>query len=194
MGKQEKYIPALSFDWLTPLYDPLVKWFMPESKFKNHLIKSAHIETRQRVLDVGCGTGTLAVLIKQAHPDAEVIGLDGDTKALEIARKKALKTGARINIHKGLAFQLPYAERSFDRVFSSLMFHHLTRENKRLAIAEMHRVLKIDGELHIADFKKPNETLPEMMRKVRFTEIREYAEYKTLFGRLSLWSASRDSL
>jgi SAM-dependent methyltransferase len=65
MKRGEKYIPALGFDWLTPLYDPLVKWLMPESKFKSHLVRQACIQAGQRVLDVGCGTATLTVLIKQ---------------------------------------------------------------------------------------------------------------------------------
>src|SRR5215210_6233006 len=107
MEKNEKYIPALSLDWLTPLYDPLIRWFMPESKFKTRLVMQAHIRRGHRILDLGCGTATLTILIKEAHPDAEVIGLDGDAKILEIARKKAARVGAEITLQKGLAFQLP---------------------------------------------------------------------------------------
>src|SRR2546423_7565222 len=118
MKRSEKYIPALGFDWLTPLYDPLVKWFMPESKFKSHLVRQACIQAGQRVLDVGCGTATLIVLIKQTQPDAEVFGLDGDAKVLEIARRKAMKAGVEVTLQEGLAFQLPYADVSFNRVLS----------------------------------------------------------------------------
>src|SRR5215210_7233949 len=191
MKKNEKYIPALNFNWLTPLYDPLVRWFMPESKFKSQLVKQAHIQLGQRVLDLGCGTATLTVLIKQTHPDVEVFGLDGDAQVLEIARKKAVKAGVEITLHEGLAFQLPYADKSFDRVLSSLMFHHLTTENKRLALSEVFRVLRPGGELHIADFRKPNESLPTMLREAGFEQVKEYAKYRTLFGTLSLWRAQR---
>lgn len=191
MKKGEKYIPALGYDWLTPLYDPLVKWFMPESKFKSRLVRQACIQAGQRVLDVGCGTATLTVLVKQTHPDAEVLGLDGDAKVLEIARRKAMKAGVEVTLREGLAFQLPYAERSFDRVLSSLMFHHLTIENKRLALAEAFRVLQPRGEFHVADFRKPNESLPTMFREAGFEQVKEYAKYKTLFGALSLWQARR---
>jgi ubiquinone/menaquinone biosynthesis C-methylase UbiE len=187
--KQDEYIPALSFDWLTPLYDPLIKWLMPESKFKKHLIREANIKAGQRVLDVGCGTGTLAILVKQIHADAEVFGLDGDTKILKIAQKKAAEASVEIALHKGLAFHLPYADKSFDRVLSSLMLHHLTPENKRLTLAEMFRVLRPLGELHIADFKKSNKSLTAMLRETGFEKIEEYAEYKTIFGKLLLWSA-----
>ena len=191
MKRDEQYIPALNFDWLTPLYDPLVKWLMPESRFKSHLVRQACIQAGQRVLDVGCGTATLTVLIKQTHPDADVFGLDGDAKILEIARRKAARAGVEITLREGLAFQLPYGDMSFDRVLSSLMFHHLTAENKRLALAEVFRVLQPDGELHIADFRKPNKSLPTMFSEVGFEEVKEYAKYRTLFGTLSLWQARR---
>jgi len=191
MKRGENYIPALGFDWLTPLYDPLVKWFMPESKFKSHLVKEACVQAGQRVLDVGCGTATLTIIVKQTHPDAEVFGLDGDAKVLEIARRKAAKAGVEVTLREGLAFQLPYADKSFDRVLSSLMFHHLTTENKRLALSEVFRVLEPDGELHVADFRKPNESLPTLFREAGFEQVKEYAKYRTLFGTLSLWRAQR---
>lgn len=190
MKEQEKYIPALGFDWLTPLYDPFVKWLMPESKFKKHLIKEANIKTGHRILDVGCGTGTLALLVKQNHEGAKVFGLDGDKKVLEIAQKKAAKAGAEIVLHQGLAFCLPYADKSFDRVFSSLMLHHRTPENKRLSLSEICRVLQPFGELHIADFKKPNKSLAAMLEEIGFEKIEEFAEYKTIFGKVALWSAN----
>ncbi len=189
MEKNEKYIPALSFDWLTPFYDPLVKWFMPESRFKTRLVQQADIQGGQRVLDLGCGTATLTILIKQTHPDAHVVGLDGDTKILEIARKKAAKVDARITLNEGMAYQLPYAENSFERVLSSLMLHHLTVDNKRRTLAEVFRVLAPDGELHVADFKRPNKSLMAMFRETGFEQVEEYAEYRTIFGKLSLWRA-----
>src|SRR5215210_1517043 len=98
MKTNEKYIPALNFDLLTPLYDPVVKWLMPESKFKRHLVERARISAGHRVLDVGCGTATLTVLVKQTHPDAEVFGLDGDAKILGIARGKAAKAGVALTL------------------------------------------------------------------------------------------------
>lgn len=191
MKTDEKYIPALNFDWLTPLYDPLVRWLMPESKFKSQLVRQACVRAGQRVLDVGCGTAMLTILIKQTHAEAEVFGLDGDANILEIARRKAAKAGVSLTFQEGMAYSLPYADASFDRVLSSLMFHHLTPENKRRALVEVFRVLRPDGELHLADFSKPNASLPEMFREAGFERIEESAKYKTLLGALSLWRAKR---
>ena len=78
MAKTEKYIPALSFSWLTPLYDLLMQLGMQERTFKRRLIEQADIHSGQRVLDLGCSTGTLTIMIKQHHPQVQVTGMDGD--------------------------------------------------------------------------------------------------------------------
>ncbi|MDQ3009503.1 MAG: methyltransferase, partial [Acidobacteriota bacterium] len=88
-NKPDKYIPALSFDRLTPLYDFVARWTTNETAFKKALIGQMNLQPGQRLLDLGCGTGTLTIAIKQTYPSAEVHGLDGDQRILEIARKKA---------------------------------------------------------------------------------------------------------
>jgi SAM-dependent methyltransferase len=157
--RQPSYIPALSHDWLTPLYDTLIRWTMPESRFKRQLVVDANIQSHERVLDLGCGTATLTTLIKTMHPDANVVGVDGDAKILEIARRKTNKAGLEISLNQAMAFDLPYSDASFDRVLSSLMFHHLTRDNKLRTLREVNRVLRTGGEIHIADFGRPQNLL-----------------------------------
>ena len=85
---EEKYISALHFDWLTGFYDPIMQFTFREKKFKRELIKHANIQSGQRVLDLGCGSATLTILLKEMHRDAKIVGLDGDAKILEIARRK----------------------------------------------------------------------------------------------------------
>jgi ubiquinone/menaquinone biosynthesis C-methylase UbiE len=190
-GKKEKYVPAMGFDLLTPLYDTFVKWLMPEFSFKKHLIEQARIQPGQRVLDLGCGTATLTILIKHIHPRAEVTGLDGDAKILQIARRKAAGAGAEITLNEGLASELPYPDKSFDRVVSSLVLHHLTTEVRQRALSEAFRVLRPGGELHVADFGRPNKLLLAMFREAGFGQSEERARYATMFGELRLWRAQR---
>lgn len=213
MAKHDPFIPALGRDWLTPLYDPLQRWVMREDQFKRHLILQAQIEPGDRVLDLGCGTATLTILIKQTHPQSEVVGLDGDPKVLAIARAKAAKAGVEIKLDHGMAFQMPYPENIFDRVLSSLVLHHLTTETKQRALREVFRVLRPSGELHVVDFGKPHTSwarlisrtmqrfeqaednlkglLPAMFRQAGFDRVAETARYATVFGTLSLYQGQK---
>jgi SAM-dependent methyltransferase len=213
MAKEARYIPALGLNWLTPLYDPLLRWVLREEEFKRHLIRNAHISPGQRVLDLGCGTATLTIMLKQAHPQATVIGLDGDPKILEIGRKKTQQAGVEVVLDKGMAYQLPYPNQYFDRVLSSLVLHHLTTDNKRRALQDVVRVLLPGGEFHVVDFGKPHTTwgrliapviwrleqasdnisgrLPEMFRQAGLEQVNESAQFGTLFGTLSIYQGRK---
>jgi SAM-dependent methyltransferase len=214
--RSDKYLPALGHDLLTPLYDAVVRWTTPESTFKQHLVRQAGIGRGHRVLDVGCGTATLTLLVKQEHPDAEVRGIDGDPKILAIAKAKAEKAGRDVTFEQAMAYALPHPDNFFDRVLSSLVFHHLTREDKTRTFREVHRVLRAGGELHFADFGKPQNALmlaaslpwrlfdgmnttrdnvkgelPALLHDAGFAEVCETARYMTLFGTLSLYQARK---
>lgn len=106
MQKTEPYIPALGLDILTSLYDPVLAWIFQEMRFKQWLVNQANILPKQRVLDLGCGTGTLTLLIKQVYPAADVIGVDGDITVLALARAKAEKMGVPLTLHAGMAFRI----------------------------------------------------------------------------------------
>ena len=205
------YIPALRFDWLTPLYDPVLKWGMQEDRFKQQLIAQAAIGLHMQVLDLGCGTGTLTLLLAQTHPQARLHGLDGDSAVLDIAVAKARRSGVEIAWTQGLSFSLPYPDNTFQRVTASLMLHHLNREQKRRTLAEVWRVLSPGGELHIVDFGPPHtpltfwvsritrhleETadnldglLPAFLAESGFAETAETDHLTTFVGPLSLYRA-----
>lgn len=214
--KNETYIPALGYDRLTPLYDAVVRLTVREKKFKTALIEQAEFADGQRVLDLGCGTGTLAVLIKEIHPKVEATGIDGDAKILAIAKRKAAKKGVDIQFDEGLSFKLPYADESFERVVSSLFFHHLMRADKLNTLREVLRVLKTDGELHIADWGLPSnflmkiasrgielldgaETtadnfrglLPSLVAEAGFQETEETLYFNSLFGTIRLLKSKK---
>jgi ubiquinone/menaquinone biosynthesis C-methylase UbiE len=154
------YLPAAGRDIFLPLYDPLLKLLGTE-RAREQLLAQAGLRPSDRVFDLGCGTGTLAVLIKKRFPQIEIAGLDPDPKALARARKKAAREGLTIQFDEGFGDQLPYPAASFDRVFSSLMFHHLPAEEKVASLAEVHRVLKPGGEFHMMDLEGPEDAGPE---------------------------------
>lgn len=160
---EDEYIPALSYRWLTPLYDPFMKWIMRESAFKTCLIKESNMSSDHRVLDLGCGTGTLTILIKKSYHGADVFGLDGDPGVLKIAKYKAQKEGLNISWDYGLSFDLPYPDNYFDRVVASMFIHHLNSKNKIRSFKEVFRVLKPDGEFYIIDFGKPQNILMHLI-------------------------------
>src|SRR6266498_2948524 len=92
-SEPEGYLPALRFRFLTRLYDPAIRLTTREGRFKRMLIDQAAAEPGQRILDLGCGTGTLAIDVKQRQPAAELIGLDADPEMLGQARRKAQDAG-----------------------------------------------------------------------------------------------------
>jgi len=214
--EKDHYLAPLKYDWLTSFYDPLIRLTLREATFKRQIVKQADIAPGHRVLDVGCGTATLTLRIKQLHPQAEVVGLDGDAKALSMARGKIAKTSLEIELVQGRSYEMNFPEASFDRVLSSLVFHHLTAENKRRTLAEIFRVLKPGGALHVADWGKAQNLvmrgafflvqmldgfatttenvqgkLLDYFREAGFANVKETQRYTTVFGTLSLYAATR---
>ena len=200
------YIPAAGHDFLLPLYDPVLRFLMRERALRTRFLDLAAIQPGQRVLDLGCGTATLLLLLKERCPSAEVVGVDGDPKVLARARAKAEKQGIAIHFDEALATRLPYGDASFDRVLSSLMLHHLTREEKLQALREVRRVLAPGASFHLVDFGPPRNRfarvvvralhhgehmadnlagrLPELLREAGFARTEERGHHSTAFGTL----------
>jgi ubiquinone/menaquinone biosynthesis C-methylase UbiE len=148
---QRQFLPAAGRDVFLPLYDPLVR-LMGIDRARQKLVAHANIESGHHVLDLGCGTGTLAVMLKRRYSGLEVVGLDPDPKALRRARMKAKRAGVSVQFDEGFADELPYEEASFDRVLSSFMFHHLAEHERAKTLVEVARVLKPGGLLLLVDF------------------------------------------
>lgn len=150
------FLPAAGHDWLLSLYDPIVKLLGGEAA-RQALLAQAALRPGHRVLEIGCGTGTLTTQIKQLHPEVEVVGLDPDPKALARARRKAARAAVSVQLDQGFADELPYPEASFDRVFSSFMYHHLPADEREKMLRAVRRVLKTGGEFHMLDFEGPED-------------------------------------
>ena len=149
------YLPAAGHHWSLPLYDPLTK-LIGVDRARTRLLEQAELRASDQVLDIGCGTGSLAVMIKRARPDVHVVGLDPDPNALARARRKAERAGVSVRFDEGYADALPYPDAAFDRVFSSFMFHHVPSGQKPGMLREVRRVLKPGGRLELLDLAGPD--------------------------------------
>ncbi len=158
-GAAPAYLPALRWKALTPIFDLVVRVTMRERAFKRRLLDQANVGVGDRVLDVGAGTGTLAISLKERSAGAVVTGLDADPGVLEQARRKAASSGCDVGFVEGFSTALPFPDDHFDTVLSSLFFHHLSGADKRRTVKEIARVLKPAGELHVADLGKPANVL-----------------------------------
>jgi ubiquinone/menaquinone biosynthesis C-methylase UbiE len=208
-----RFVPALGVDWLTPFYDAVAR-LLGDRAVKQRLIEQAAIAPGQDVLDLGAGTGTLALMVKQYCPEARVSGVDIDPRILGIARSKAAAAGVDVRFVEGPATDPPFAGGSFDRVLTTLVLHHLTTAQKREALAAVRRLLRAGGELHVADWGKPQNALmrlaamsfrlfdgaattaanlagelPALIADAGFVDVRETEHRMTPFGTLTFLRA-----
>ncbi len=206
------FVPAAGHDWFLPFYDPIQR-LMGGDAAKQQLIEQADLQPGQRVVDVGCGTGDLLVLIVKRHPDVEVIGLDPDPKALARARRKLDRAGLAAQLDQGFSDELPYQDGSLHRVFSSFMFHHLGSDEKAKTLVEIRRVLAPSGRLHLLDFggstgdhghgliarllhsgdhmrDNLEGKIPTLMAEAGLADAGDIAHRGTIFGRIAYYRAS----
>jgi ubiquinone/menaquinone biosynthesis C-methylase UbiE len=217
MPTTERYVPAAGRAWLTRVYDPAMALTMRERAWRVALLDAVLADPRPAVvLDVGCGTGTLAVGLAEADLSLRVLGVDGDEAVLALAREKTAALGERVHLASGLAEELPIADSSVDAVVVSLLLHHLAPGSKVRALAEAQRVLHPDGRLVIADWGRPPDPLtragflalqildgftntrdhaagrlPALVAEAGFGPVRVLRRWRTIWGSLELIVATR---
>lgn len=216
MAEDKRYLPALRWKTLTPVFDTAVRVTARERVMKERLLDQARVAAGDSVLDLGAGTGTLAIWLKQRCPDATVTGLDADPEVLARARRKASDAQCELDFVEGFSTELPFVNGSFDVVLSSLFFHHLMPDDKRSTLAEVQRVLKPGGNLHVADWGKAGDplmavlslsirafdgfevtaenlrgALPSLFEQAGLENAQERERLRTTLGTLALYSARK---
>lgn len=214
--KSKDFIPALRFDFFTKFYDPLVRAMTREYAFKRALIAQANLHNNQTILDIACGTATLAIGIKKRFPGVKISAIDADAEILRMAHEKAALNDVEIDFKQTFSDNLSFPDNSFDHIFSTLFFHHLTLESKITTLQEILRVLKPNGEFHLADYALPRDKaqfvlsksvrlidgfasthdnlrgrLKLLMEETGFSRVERTGYFRTILGTIRLFKATK---
>jgi ubiquinone/menaquinone biosynthesis C-methylase UbiE len=211
---EPRYVPATRWPAFTRLYDPILASAMREGRWRAELLRrlGPDLPDGGTVVDIGCGTGTFALALKERSPDARIVGVDGDEEILGLAQAKP--GAAQIEWREGLAQELPVPDGGADVVTISLVLHHLLPEDKRRALAEARRIVKPGGCLHVADWGRPADPLmsaaffvaqaidgfdrtadhragrlPAFVAEAGFAPVESYGRFRTGFGVVELLRA-----
>lgn len=212
MAEREYTPPLGSGD--TADYDRAIRRWTREERWRSAMLAALTPRSGETILDIGCGTGTFAILLKRAQADAAVIGIDPDEEALAIARKKARLADIDIEWRRGFADEVPPG--TAHAAVSSLVFHQVPLTGKAAALAAIHAALRPGGRLVIADYGRqrglmrllfrltiqrldgvedtqPNAdgALPELVRAAGFVNVEEPFRVATVTGSIGLITALR---
>lgn len=163
------FVPALGHDRLTPFYDRVLRLATREATWRGAFVDQIAPKAGDIILDVGCGTGTLAIQLAGRAPGARIIGIDPDPAALKIAQAKAVQTGVVVEWQRGFARDAAAALGSAraSKVVSSLVFHQVPVPEKRAGLAAMFQAAKPGGDIHVADYTRQ----PSAIMRMLFTTI-----------------------
>ncbi|MGI9057772.1 MAG: class I SAM-dependent methyltransferase [Ktedonobacteraceae bacterium] len=162
-------------------YDLLMRFVTlgREQTFRQRIVDLAQLQPGEKVLDVGCGTGTLAmVALQRVGATGGVSGIDPSVQMIARANHKATRRGLSLDFQVGVIERLAFPDQSFDVVLSSFMMHHLPDDLKRQGLAEIVRVLKTGGRLlvldmkgHVGPWKSSIQDQPALMKEVGFAQV-----------------------
>jgi ubiquinone/menaquinone biosynthesis C-methylase UbiE len=210
-GGERSFLPGMRHEWLLPLYDPLNR-LLGVRQIRRRLLDQAGLQPGQHVLEIGCGTGDLLLAAKRTQPAAAVVGLDPDLAALARAHRKARRRGLAVQLDRGYADELPYADDSVDVVLSSFMLHHVPADVRETAMREVRRILAPGGALHLVDIggeaapahgwvarrahrheltrENFGGGIPDLLRRAGFTDVTETgSDVRRHVGRFSFYRA-----
>lgn len=216
--QSRSYVPALGDHRLSPFYDATIALMTCERTWRRAFVKQIAPEPRDVILDLGCGTGSLAVQLKKACPGASIYGVDPDPDILTRAEEKARDAGVLVHLSQGYAQDTAAIANRIrpNKLVTSLVLHQIPLAGKRMAILSAFAGLRAGGELHVADYglqasplmrfafrqvqsldgydtTQPNAdgVLPELMQEAGFAEVKETAVIPTPTGSISLYVARK---
>lgn len=165
------YTPALGYAGLTPAYDLMIRLVTRERRWRSLLLRQLAPKPGEAILDVGCGTGTFAIMAKQAAPRAKVVGLDPDPEVLKRAKDKAGRARVDIEWRIGFARDAGRSAGQFDKAVSSLVFHQIPAIEKRAGLEGMMAAIRTGGEIHIADYcRQPDWLMRQLFRTIQLLD------------------------
>lgn len=218
MSQTKDFVPALGRSELTGNYDRVIAVMTRERHWRRALIELLAPQAGDRIVDVGCGTGTLAMMLKAGCADAEIVGVDPDEEVLRLARGKATTAGLDVDWRQGFGDDLPgvLGGEQASKVVSSLVLHQCALPTKAAILASMFSVLRPGGEMYIADyglqrsmlmrllfrqvqaldgyeFTQPNAdgVLPKLIAQSGFSKVEEVRVIPTPTGTISLYRAEK---
>lgn len=173
------FVPALGKSGSLDRYDAAIALMTREKRWRSDLLRFAEPRPGERIVDIGCGTGTFAIALKQAAPESIVLAVDPDPAVLEIARAKAEVADAEIRWFEAMGDELDGIDalRQCDKIVSSLVLHQCPMAVKEAIAAQMFRLLRPGGTLFIADYGEQRSLLMRMLfRQIQLLDGFEYTE------------------
>lgn len=216
--EKRKFTPALGVQCLTPFYDFAIAWLTRETTWREKLVNGIAPKRGERILDVGCGTGTLALQLKAMEPEVGLIGIDPDPEVLRRAASKAAAQALVVEWEEGfLSDDFVETVRPLSKIVSSLVFHQTPEAEKHRMHDCIYRALEPGGYFFIADYgeqrsrlmrwlfrltvqmldgtentaRNAQGRLPELMVDAGFQNVEELDFVPTLTGSISIYRGQK---